>query len=307
MYSDMKILITGSSGTIGTRLCEKLLEQNYLIICTDIKHNVWNNKVDGVTIIGDLRDKEMIKKLPKEIDMVIHFAANARVHDTVCDPSLARDNLEILFNILEYCRQNNIKRIVFASSREIYGNSDKILHSECDVDIEDCKSPYAASKIAGETLIYSYHQCYGIDFIITRFSNVYGMYDISDRVIPLFIKLTKSNKDLIIYGKDKLLDFTYIDDTVLGILKCIENFDQIRNDIFNISSGKGITIFEVAQLIQKNMSVNNKIIIDNNRTGEVIRFIGDISKMKNILKYEPMTDIEEGINRSINWYKENIM
>ena len=297
-----RILVTGSSGTIGTRLCEKLLEENYAIIGVDLKPNRWNDRINKLTIIGDLRDKETFKNLPKDVDLAVHLAANARVYNLVVDPSLARDNFEILFNTLEFCRRNDIKRFIFASSREVYGNSNQIVHSENEAYVRNCESPYAASKIGGEALVHAYQQCYGINFIIIRFSNVYGMYDDSDRVIPLFIKLAKENRDLVVYGKEKLLDFTYIDDAISGVLKCIENFDQVKNDVFNIASGKAISIVELAQLIRKYMHSKSKIVIKESRTGEVMKFIADISKAKEKLGYEPKTTIDEGIKKSIKWY-----
>ena len=297
-----KILVTGSSGTVGTRLCEKLSEENYEIVGVDLNPNKWNDRINELTIIGDLRSKQTFENLPEDVDLVIHLAANARVYNLVIDPSLARDNFETLFNTLEFCRKDNIKKFIFASSREVYGNSKQIIHTENEAYVRNCESPYTASKIGGEALVHAYQQCYGINFIITRFSNVYGMYDDSDRVIPLFIKLTKENKDLVVYGKEKLLDFTYIDDTISGVLKCVENFDQVKNDVFNIASGEALSIIEVAQLIQKYTDNRNKIIIKENRTGEVVKFIADISKVTQKLSYEPKTTIDEGIKKSIEWY-----
>jgi len=301
-----KILVTGSSGTIGTRLCEKLLEENYEIVGVDLKSNRWNERLNESTIIGDLRNKQTLENLPKDIDLVIHLAANARVYNLVIDPGLARDNFEILFNTIEFCRKNDIKRFIFASSREVYGNSKQIVHSENDVYVRNCESPYTASKIGGEALVHAYHRCYGINFIIIRFSNVYGMYDDSDRVIPLFIKLTKENKDLVVYDGEKMLDFTYIDDAISGILKCMENFDQVKNDVFNIASGEALSFIEVAQLIQQYMDNKNKIAIKENRTGEVVKFIADISKAKKKLGYEPKTTITGGIEKSIEWYMKRV-
>lgn len=301
-----KILVTGSSGTIGTRLCEKLLEKGYDVNGVDWKPNKWSDRINKLTISGDLRDKETFKKMPKDINLVIHLAANARVYNLVVNPDLARDNFETLFNTLEFCRKNNIKRFIFASSREVYGNSKQLVHSEIEAYVKNCESPYTATKIGGEALVHAYSQCYNINFIIFRFSNVYGMYDDSDRVIPLFIKLTRENKDLVIYGKEKLLDFTYIDDAISGVLKSIENFDQTKNNVFNIASGAGVSIVEIAQTIQKYMAGKNKIIIQKNRTGEVIKFIADISKAKEEINYKPKTMIEQGIKKSIEWYKERL-
>ena len=235
-----KIFVTGSSGTIGTALCEALMEKGYEVVGIDIKQNKWSEKVDGITIISDLRDRNFFRKLSDDFDMVIHLAANARVYNLVKNPILARDNFEMLFNILEFSRLKNIDRFIFASSREVYGNSDKIFHKEDEAYVKNCESPYTATKIGGEALAHSYHQCYGIDFLIPRFSNVYGRYDDSDRVIPVFIARARQNEDLIVFGKEKLLDFTFIDDCVDGIMKSIEMFDVVKNNTFNIASGNGI-------------------------------------------------------------------
>jgi UDP-glucose 4-epimerase len=297
-----KILVTGSSGTIGTRLCEKLLDEGYDVIGLDSKHNKWSKRIDNLTIIGDLRDNAVYKEISGGIDLIVHFAANARVYDLVADPVLARDNVEMTFNVLEFCRKSHIKRLIFSSSREVYGNTTDITHLESVTAIDNCESPYSASKIAGEALVQAYRKCYGIDFIITRFSNVYGMYDESDRVIPLFIRLTRNNQDLIIYGKDKLLDFTYIDDTVNGTIRCIKSFDQAKNNVYNIASGSGTTIVYVAKLIQRYMGASNKIIIKDNRTGEVVKCIADISKAEKVLGYKPTITVEDGIKYSIQWY-----
>lgn len=299
------ILITGSSGTIGTRLCEKLLEKGQHIVGVDRKPNKWDEKINQLTILGDLLNKETLQKIPqKNFDVVVHLAANARVYNLVVEPSLARDNFETTFNVLEFCRKNNIKKIIFASSREVYGNSQKIVYNEEEAYVKHCESPYTASKIAGEAMVHAYCQCYGIDFVIVRFSNVYGMYDESDRLIPLYIKLAKENQDLIVFGKEKMLDFTYIDDAINGVILCLEKFDNVKNDVFNLASGKGIYISEVAQLVKKHTQSQSEIIIKENRIGEVVKFIADISEAKNMLGYEPQIVVEEGIKKSIEWYSK---
>tara|TARA_Y100000310_G_scaffold316318_1_gene367872 strand:- start:7510 stop:8424 length:915 start_codon:yes stop_codon:yes gene_type:complete len=300
-----KILVTGSSGTIGTRLCERLIELHYEVTGVDLVPNKWNEKLNQSTIICDLRDKEAMKKLPKDFDLIIHLAANARVYNLVVNPSLARDNFETLFNTLEFARINNIKKFMFASSREVYGNSGKIMHAEDDSFVKNCESPYTASKIGGEALVHSYQQCYGIDFTIFRFSNVYGMYDGSDRLIPLFIKLAKEGKPLEVFGKDKLLDFTYIDDTVNGIILTLRSFDNVKNEVFNLAYGQGSSILEVAQLVKEFLNADIPINIGTNRTGEVVKYIADISKAKEKLGYEPQTTIIEGVKKSIEWCEKN--
>ena len=299
-----KILVTGSSGTIGTRLCELLLEQGFDVVGVDYEENKWNPKIQEITLDVDLRNREdVLSKLPKDADLVIHLAANARVYNLVVEPSLARDNFETLFNTLEYARLNNVKKFMFASSREVYGNTDKIQHSETEALVKNCESPYTASKIGGEALVHSYQQCYGVEFVIFRFSNVYGMYDDSDRLVPLFIKLIKEGKDLVVFGEEKLLDFTYIDDTVNGIIKCVLEFERVKNDVYNLAYGAGTTILEVAQIVQK-LSGNNKskIIIEKNRPGEIIKYVADIDKIKKTIGYMPKVPIHDGIKKSFDWY-----
>jgi UDP-glucose 4-epimerase len=297
-----KILVTGSNGTIGTRLCEKLLACGYDVHGADIRPNRWNRDIGNITTIVDLRKNEDIVKLPKDIDLVIHLAANSRVYDLVLDPSLARDNIDMMFNVLEYCRNKGIKKFIFSSSREAYGNLEKDAYKEVEASIDRSESPYSASKIAGEALVRSYHRCYGMDFIILRFSNVYGMYDDSNRVIPLFIKTTLDKKDLEVFGEDKLLDFTYIDDTVDGIVRSIRGFDRAKNDVYNIASSTGTTIIDLAKMIQDTMGRNNKVIMKGNRTGEVMRFVADISRAREKLGYHPTVGIEDGIQLSVRWY-----
>lgn len=297
-----KILVTGSSGTIGTYLCKKLFQLGYEVVGVDKVFNKWSKEVNAITIKGNLLHKSMFSKLPKDVDLIIHLAANARVYDLVVKPCLAFDNYSMLFNILEFSRENKIKRFMFASSREVYGNTDKVKYSEQDVRIDNCESPYTSSKMGGETLVHSYVKCYGIDAIITRFSNVYGMYDQSDRVIPLFIRLAKKNKDLIVFGERKSLDFTHIADCVDGVIKCVQKFDKVKNNTFNIASGKSESIVTVAKLLRSKMGKDVKIKIEDNRTGEVVKCNLNINKANKLLNFKPKIDIEKGINLSLRWY-----
>ncbi len=301
-----KILITGSSGTIGTRLFEKLIENGYDVIGFDRNLNIWNSHLNKLTVIGDLLKKEDIDRLPRDFDLIIHLAANARVYDLVLLPDLALENIVTTYNILEFARKNDIRNFIFSSSRETYGNLKKVILKEGDVDIQHCESPYAASKLSDEALIYSYAKCYNLDYIVFRFSNVYGMYDKSNRFFPLIIREMKKNENIAIYGKDKFLDFTYIDDCVGGVIRGIENFDKARGNTFNLASGHSHSLVDVAHIVKKILKSKSKILIKKNRCGEVIRFTADISMAKKVLNYNTKTSIEEGVKISVNWYLKNI-
>jgi len=302
---DMKILVTGSSGTIGTRLCEVLMEKGHDVTGVDRKPNQWQEKVNDITVVADLCEKANVSRLPTNIDLVIHLAANARVYELVEHPERAEENMSSTFNVLEYARGNKIPRFIFASSREVYGNIHADLYSEDMARIEECESPYTASKIAGEALVESYRRCYGLKTVMFRFSNVYGAYDDSERVVPLFIRQARANETMTIFGETKKLDFTYIDDTVQGIVQTIDKFDAAEGEVLNLAFGQGTTILHLAETVKELLGSSSEIKIGESRTGEITHYIADISKAKKLIGYDPKSSFEDGIRKAVEWYKQN--
>ncbi|MFA6039795.1 MAG: NAD-dependent epimerase/dehydratase family protein [Candidatus Peribacteraceae bacterium] len=303
----MNILVTGSSGTIGTRLCEVLLKRGDNVIGVDWVANKWQEDVEAVTQHVDLRDEAAVEeiRLPEDIDAVVHLAANARVYELVEHPDRARDNFVTLFNALELARKRGIKRFLFASSREGYGNIRAERYTEDLVRVEHCESPYTASKVGGEALVQAYTRCYGIDHVIFRFSNVYGMYDDSVRVVPLFIRRARANEPLTVFGKDKCLDFTYIDDTIDGIVRALDRFDTAKNGTYNIAHGEGTTLVHLAERIKELLGSSSALEVGASRTGEVVRYVADVSRAKAALGYDPKVPFEEGIVKTVRWYEEH--
>ena len=281
--SHSSVLVTGSSGTVGTALAESLLENGYDVYGVDINQNQWSEEVGELTRVVDLREADAFDQLSQDVDLVVHLAANARVHKLVQNPGLARENFETTYNALEYARGIGAD-FVFSSSREVYGNNGKIIYDETDTYVDECESPYTASKIGGEALVKSYDNCYDMDTSIIRFSNVYGKYDASDRVIPLFIAQANRGQDLTVYGRDKLLDFTYIDDCVTGVVSIIDQFNKAAGSTFNIASGQGSSLIELADIIIEELGVDVQVNVEQNRTGEVSRYVADRSEERRVGK-----------------------
>src|SRR3989344_4042185 len=314
----MKILLTGSNGEIGTNLALKLKEEDHEVFGIDKRKNTWTDEFSYLLL--DLSQKFSTfdngfgdAVMPFKPDAVVHFAANAKVHELVKHHSRAMDNIQITFNVLEYCRVNNVP-IVFSSSREVYGDihrfNDNKITGEHRADFKFTESPYSASKISGEALIYSYAKCYNLSYIVFRFSNVYGRYDTDiermERVIPLFIKKIQSNEPITVYGKDKTLDFTYIDDCVEGIIASIEKLagGKIKNETINLAYGEGHTLLELVNYICENFGKTCDTKIEAARLGEVTHYVADIGKAKSLLGYNPKTNLKDGIGKAVAWWKE---
>jgi len=270
------IVVTGCNGMIGTALCERFNKMGVDYVGVDVRR-LKDSKAKGVYYC------DLTKRFPTiyGADMVIHLAANARVYPIVKNPKQAFENYKMTFNVLEFCKQNKVP-LVFASSREVY---------------EANKNPYAASKFGQECLVQSYSRCYDIDFNILRFSNVYGKYDYSDRVIPTFFRRAKKKLPLYVYGKEKALDFTYIDDAVDAILAAMEKFHCCSIDI---GSGVATRLVKVAKMFSKN------VVVKENRVGEIMYYKTDLTAAKGLLKYKPKVMIEEGVRRAKKWMKKNL-
>lgn len=307
----MQILITGSSGQIGTNLALKLLEKGHNVFGVDRRVNPWTNAFP--TLLQDLgapyRDfVGGIGGAPyPPSDIVVHLAANAKVHQLVHEPHRALENINITFNVLEYCRYNELP-IIFSSSREVYGDILRYITDEEQAEFKYTESPYSASKIAGEALIYSYARCYGTRYLVFRFSNVYGRYDNDiermERVIPLFIRRISNNEPVTVYGAEKVLDFTYVDDCVNGILHGIERLlsGEVSNHTINLAYGQGNSLVRMAELIGESLGVKPDIKVEPSKLpGEVTHYVADIKLARELLGYNPQVSLEQGIARAVAW------
>jgi UDP-glucuronate 4-epimerase len=202
---------------------------------------------------------------------------------------------------------------VFSSTREVYGDVHRFEeYGEATADFAYTESPYSASKIASEALIYSYARCYGLQYLVFRFSNVYGRYD-NDlsrmvRVIPLFTHRLLQGEPITIYGgSDKTLDFTYIDDCVDGLAGGVEELaaGKVVNETINLAYGEGNTLVRAAELIAGELGIEPQISFTPSLLGEVTHYIADIRKAHDLLGWEPRVPLDEGIPRAVAWFREH--
>ncbi|MEO8287797.1 MAG: NAD-dependent epimerase/dehydratase family protein [Chloroflexota bacterium] len=318
----MRILITGSSGQIGTNLALRLMAQGHDVFGVDKRVNTWTDSFRYLL-------QDLSSPYPPyeggiggveypEVDVVVHLAAHAKVHELVRHPHRAIENINMTFNVLEYCRLARLP-IVFSSSREVYGDIRRYIEDESlrpetmgesTAHFAYTESPYSASKIASEALIYSYARCYGLKYIVFRFSNVYGRYDNDiermERVIPLFIRRIANDQPITIFGENKVLDFTYIDDCVSGIASGVDALHEglVENQTINLAYGKGNTLVIMAELIGKALNKEPKITLAPPLLGEVTHYIADITKARELLNYDPKVPLEVGIRRAVEWNRE---
>jgi len=294
------------------------MDSGHRVTGVDWRANQWTERID--LIHQDLARREENfsigigdQRYPDDIDIIIHLAAYAKVHELVEHPVRALDNITMTTNALEFARTRRIP-ILFGSSREAYGNIQLERTSESAANFINAASPYAASKIAGESLVHSYGRCFDMRYLIFRFSNVYGRFDCDldrmERVIPLFVRKTLNREPITVFGPDKILDFTYIDDCVSGILAGITRVlsTQSVNTTINLAYGQGNRLLDVAQLIATRLDIKVPLMLAPARAGEVTHYVADIAAAYELLGYQPKVSLTDGLARAfefyITWFKK---
>jgi len=292
----MKVLITGSSGFIGSALKRLLEEKGIEVIPFDIKDSP----------LDDVRDFSALQSKVLGIDGIVHLAAVSRVkiaHDNPLE--CINTNIGGIINVLESVRlihsDNNFPWVIFGSSREVYGESAILPVNESST--RKAINVYGVSKLSGEELCKVYSNNYGLKVRVLRFSNVYtGKNDHLDRVIPKFILQAFNNEELIINGTgEEIFDFTYIDDTIQGIWSCVQEIERDSHlfDDFNISTGVPISLKQLADTVIKKTRSKSTVEFTKPRSYDVNKFYASPSKAIKILGFLPKVTFDEGIDLSI--------
>jgi UDP-N-acetylglucosamine/UDP-N-acetyl-alpha-D-glucosaminouronate 4-epimerase len=309
-YAMTKVLVTGGAGFIGSNLVRKLVEEGHREV--RVIDNLSSGKRENLTPIlekidlqiGDIRDKEFVENQMRDTDVVFHHAAIASVDQSVKDPMTTNDcNIGGTLNVLLAARDNRVRRVVFASSSAVYGDSPALpKHEQMPADP---LSPYALSKYVGEKYCQLFYQLYGVDTICLRYFNVFGPnQDPGSQyaaVIPLFTDAIINGKPITIYGDgEQTRDFVFIENAVSANLLAA-SAGAVAGKVFNIACGERISVNRLAKLLMDVLGQEVPVIHEAPRTGEVKHSLADISRAVELLGYTPSVDVSEGLRRSASW------
>ena len=311
----MRLLVTGGAGFIGSNFVEHALRKGDTVGVLDDFNDYYEPEIkksnlalvlDQISLHQvDLGEQAAVKKIVKDggYDTIVHLAARAGVRPSMQDPELYLDtNIKGTFNMLEAAREAGVKRFIFASSSSVYGASQVVPFSE-EQRLSQTLSPYAATKLAGETICSNYAYLYGIQVVCLRFFTVYGPRQRPDLAIHQFTRKIDHEIAIDQFGDGSTQrDYTYIDDIVQGIQGAIDYQGELF-DIFNLGESETTTL---AQLIAKiEDAVGKKAIINYlpEQIGDMPRTFADISKARRLLGYDPKTSISEGIPKFVAWYR----
>lgn len=317
-----KILVTGCAGFIGSHLCEKLLALGYQVSGIDnfdpfydpaIKHKNLSNFINHPNfefVETDLADKiELEKNFPANIDLIVHLAAKAGVRPSIEDPSgYIKANIVATQNLLDMMKERNIKKMAFASSSSVYGNTKETPFRE-DMDVSNPISPYAATKKACELINYTYHHLYRLDIINMRFFTVFGPRQRPDLAIHKFTKLIRNDQPVTLFGDGTTArDYTYIDDTLAGITGAIDYLFEHDNvfETVNLGNNQPVNLKTMVQTIYDAIGQKPNLKYAPMQPGDVDITFADISKANRFFAYQPTYSFEQGVKKFVKWYDETM-
>ena len=333
----MKILVTGAAGFIGFHLVKSLVEANYEVIGLDNINDYYsvNLKFDRIKELGinkdtakdfirlnnsilfqnfkfirmNLEDRENLPKLFKDqkFDVVCNLAAQAGVRNSIQNPDTYIDsNIVGFLNILECCKNHNIKKLVYASSSSIYGNNKKTPFDEID-NTDNPISLYAATKKSNELMAHSYSHLFKINTIGLRFFTVYGSWGRPDMAYYLFADAITKDKPIKVFNDGDLSrDFTHIDDIVIGVKSVLLTDSSTKKlyELYNIGNNKPVVLTKFIETIEKYLGKNSIKKMLPMQDGDVKKTWASISKIKKDYNFQNKVSLDEGIKEFTNWFKK---
>jgi UDP-glucuronate 4-epimerase len=315
-----KILVTGGAGFIGSHLVERLLgEGGWRVTVVDDFNDFYDPAVKRANVrahLGredfrlaeaDIRDRAALERVfddAEGFDCVVHLAARAGVRPSLAEPVLyAETNISGTLNLLELARASGTRQFVFGSSSSVYGENEKVPFAEDDPVFKPI-SPYAATKAAGELLCHAYAHLWDMRCLALRFFTVYGARQRPDLAIHKFARLISEGRPIPVFGDGTTRrDYTYIDDIINGVRAAID-YDASRYEVVNLGESRTVSLSELIALLEGELG--QRAIIDRQplQPGDVPQTFADITKARRLLGYDPRTQIEEGVRRFVEWFKE---
>jgi len=308
-----RYLITGIAGFIGSSIARALLAQGEQVRGVD---NLSTGRRENITEIldridfreADLLDMEAMKKACTGVDCVFHQAAIPSVPKSVRDPLGSNQaNVDGTVNILIAARDANVKRVVYAASSSAYGDTPTLpKHEEMK---PSPISPYAVAKLASEYYMVSFYRCYGLETVCLRYFNIFGPRQDPTSpysgVLAKFITQMLAGEQPTIFGDGKQSrDFTYIDNAVhANLLAAKAPADQVAGQVFNVATGTRADLNETFEILKKLTGFSGTVKYGPDREGDVKHSLADISSAENYLGYTPQVNFEEGLRRTVDWYR----
>jgi UDP-glucuronate 4-epimerase len=310
----MKYLVTGGAGFIGSALARSLVEDGHQVVAIDNlndyydislkKDRVQNLPAEVSFIQMDVNDPKLLDLCQQEkFDGICHLAAQAGVRYSLEAPGeYIANNYVATFTILEIAKKADIKKVIFASTSSVYGESDNVPFSE-DFAADTPVSVYAATKRGSEILAHSYHTLYGIDFIALRFFTVYGPWGRPDMAPFIFTDKIIRGESIRVFNQGEMRrDFTYIDDIVAGVVAALERVSGY--EIYNLGNGSPVKLLDFINAIEAAVGTPAQLEMAPMQAGDVTQTYADITKAKAALDYQPTTRLADGVQAYVDWYRE---
>ena len=306
-------LITGIAGFIGSSLARAVLSRGDQVrgvdnLSTGNRENLAEilNRIDFRE--ADIGDLDAMHKACAGVDFVLHQAAIPSVPKSVLDPlGSNRANIDGTVNVLVAARDAKVKRVVYAASSSAYGDTPTLpKHEEMK---PDPISPYAVAKLASEQYMISFYRCYGLETVCLRYFNIFGPHQDPSSpysgVLAKFITQMLRGEQPCIHGDgEQSRDFTYIDNAVdANLLACTAPAQKAAGEMFNVATGRRVTLNETFKLLQGLTSYQGQPKYGPERGGDIKHSLADISKAEAGLSYKPKVDFEEGLRRTVEWYR----
>jgi UDP-glucuronate 4-epimerase len=315
----MNVLITGGAGFIGSHLSQALLGQGHRVSIIDELNDFYDPalKLANLQEIrstgavsfhqADISDEERIPGIlaAEQPDAIVHLAARAGVRPSLEQPLLyERANVHGTMVLLEACRRLGIRKFVFASSSSIYGIANRVPFSEED-HLNLPISPYAATKIAGEKICYTYAHLYGLRVVCLRFFTVYGPRQRPDLAIRKFVDRIAAGRPIEVFGDGTSgRDYTYVADTVSGIVGAL-HYD-CGYDVFNLGNAHPVSLNEMIATIEAAVGRQAVRAPSAEQPGDVPITFADIGKAQRLLGYSPKTSFADGIRKFMDWHRSRV-